>query len=91
MLSAGMFVPFAILMMPVSKTDGADGTGKQSWSYYLYVVFYMPMNVLLYSGYLDKYPIGIGRSSLCDGAVHGKHIGRLFSNHENQCMRQLQF
>ena len=76
---SGMFVPFAILMMPVVKQTAQMGLGKQSRSYYVcIVVFYMPMNVLLYSVIFDKYPVGIGRSSLMWMVrVHGKHIGEI--------------
>lgn len=34
----------------------------------LYVVFYMPMNVLLYSGYLTNIPIALEEAARVDGA-----------------------
>ncbi len=48
-----MFVPFAILMMPLVKQTAEMGLDKQKilGVIILYTVFYMPMNVLLYSGY----------------------------------------
>ena len=54
---SGMFVPFAILMMPVVKQTAQMGLANRAGVIILYVVFYMPMNVLLYSGYLTNIPI----------------------------------
>ena len=51
---SGMFVPFAILMMPLAKQTAEMGLANWVGVILLYVVFYMPMNVLLYSGYLVK-------------------------------------
>ena len=84
---SGMFVPFAILMMPVVKQTAQMGLANRAGVIILYVVFYMPMNVLLYSGYLDKYPVGIGRSSLCGWCEYMENILEdCFPNHEtNAC------
>ena len=49
---SGMFVPFSILMMPLVKQTAHMGLGNRAGVILLYLVFYMPMNVLLYSGYL---------------------------------------
>ena len=84
---SGMFVPFAILMMPVVKQTAQMGLANRAGVIILYVVFYMPMNVLLYSGYLTNIPIGIGRSSLCGWCEHMENILEdCFPNHEtNAC------
>ena len=50
---SGMFVPFAILMMPVVKQTAQMGLANRAGVIILYLVFYMPMNVLLYSGCVD--------------------------------------
>ena len=47
---SGMFVPFAILMMPLAKQTAELGLANWFGVIVLYVVFYMPMNILLYSG-----------------------------------------
>lgn len=57
---SGMFVPFAILMMPLAKQTAEMGLGNWAGVIILYVVFYMPMNVLLYSGYLVNIPLALG-------------------------------
>ena len=56
---SGMFVPFAILMMPLAKQTAQMGLGNWVGVVLLYVVFYMPMNVLLYSGYLTNIPTAL--------------------------------
>lgn len=84
---SGMFVPFAILMMPVVKQTAQMGLANRAGVIILYVVFYMPMNVLLYSGYLTNYPDCIGRSSLCGWCEYMENILEdCFPNHEtNAC------
>lgn len=49
---SGMFVPFAILMMPLVKETAQMHLGNQFGVILLYLVFYMPMNVMLYAGYM---------------------------------------
>lgn len=51
---SGMFVPFAILMMPLVKQTAILGIDNMFGVIILYVVFYMPMNIMLYSGYLKN-------------------------------------
>lgn len=52
---SGMFVPFSILMMPLVKQTAQMGLGNRLGVIILYLVFYMPMNVLLYTGYLKTF------------------------------------
>ena len=65
---SGMFVPFAILMMPLAKQTAEMGLGNMAGVILLYVVFYMPMNVLLYSGYLNNIPMALEEAARVDGA-----------------------
>lgn len=65
---SGMFVPFAILMMPLAKQTAEMGLGNWVGVILLYVVFYMPMNVMLYSGYLVNIPIALEEAARVDGA-----------------------
>ncbi|WP_251389259.1 carbohydrate ABC transporter permease [Mediterraneibacter agrestimuris] len=65
---SGMFVPFAILMMPLAKQTASMGLGNWAGVILLYVVFYMPMNVLLYSGYLVNIPVALEEAARVDGA-----------------------
>lgn len=65
---SGMFVPFAILMMPLAKQTAELGLANWAGVIILYVVFYMPMNVLLYSGYLVNIPMALEEAAKVDGA-----------------------
>lgn len=65
---SGMFVPFAILMMPLVKQTAQIGLANRAGVILLYVVFYMPMNVLLYSGYLKNIPMALEEAACVDGA-----------------------
>lgn len=66
---SGMFVPFAILMMPLVKQTAQMGIDNIIGVIICYVVFYMPMNVLLYSGYLVNIPIALEEAARVDGAT----------------------
>ena len=65
---SGMFVPFSILMMPLVKQTAHMGLGNRAGVIILYLVFYMPMNVLLYSGYLKNIPVALEEAADIDGA-----------------------
>ena len=65
---SGMFVPFAILMMPLAKQTAELHLANWAGVIILYVVFYMPMNVMLYSGYLVNIPIALEEAAKVDGA-----------------------
>lgn len=65
---SGMFIPFAILMMPLVKQTAQLGLANRAGVILLYVVFYMPMNVLLYTGYLKNIPLALEEAACVDGA-----------------------
>lgn len=65
---SGMFVPFAILMMPLAKQTAQMHLANWVGVVILYVVFYMPMNTLLYTGYLVNIPIALEEAARVDGA-----------------------
>lgn len=65
---SGMFVPFAILMMPLVKQTAQMGIANIVGVILCYIVFYMPMNVLLYSGYLVNIPVVLEEAACVDGA-----------------------
>ena len=69
---SGMFVPFAILMMPVVKLTAQMGLANRVGVILLYTVFYMPMNLLLYSGYLKNIPLALEEAARVDGATTWK-------------------
>ena len=57
------------IMMPLVKQTAQMGLGNRLGVILLYVVFYMPMNVLLYSGYLTNIPIALEEAAFVDGAT----------------------
>ena len=65
---SGMFVPFAILMMPLVKQTAQLGIANRFGVIVLYVVFFMPMNLLLYAGYLKNIPLALEEAAHIDGA-----------------------
>ena len=65
---SGMFVPFAILMMPLAKETAELGLANWFGVILLYVVFYMPMNIMPYSGYLVNIPLALEEAARVDGA-----------------------
>jgi raffinose/stachyose/melibiose transport system permease protein len=67
-LISGMFVPFAVLMMPLVKQTAQLGIANRFGVIVLYVVFFMPMNVMLYSGYLSNIPVALDEAACVDGA-----------------------
>ena len=67
-LVSGMFVPFAILMMPLVKQTARMGLSNMLGVILLYTVFYMPMNTMLYSGYLSNLPLALEEAACVDGA-----------------------
>lgn len=66
---SGMFVPFAILMMPLVKQTAQLGIANRFGVIVLYVVFFMPMNLLLYAGYLKNIPEALEEAAHIDGAT----------------------
>lgn len=66
---SGMFVPFAILMMPLVKQTAQMGIANRVGVVVLYTVFYMPMNLLLYSGYLKNIPLALEEAAHVDGST----------------------
>jgi raffinose/stachyose/melibiose transport system permease protein len=68
-LVSGMFVPFSILMMPLVKQTAQMGLANRLGVILLYTVFYMPMNVMLYTGYMKNIPISLEEAADIDGAT----------------------
>lgn len=66
---SGMFVPFAILMMPLVKQTAQMGIANRVGVIILYTVFFMPLNLMLYRGYLTNIPIALEEAARVDGAT----------------------
>ena len=66
---SGMFVPFAILMMPLVKQTAQIGIANMFGVIVLYTVFFMPLNLMLYKGYLTNIPLALEEAARVDGAT----------------------
>lgn len=66
----GMFVPFSMLMLPLVKEVSIMGLDNWFGLILLYIVFNMPINTLLYTGYLKNIPIALEEAAYVDGANH---------------------
>ncbi|MDO4344063.1 MAG: carbohydrate ABC transporter permease [Eubacteriales bacterium] len=69
---SGMFVPFAILMMPLVKQTAQMGIANRFGVILLYTVFFMPLNLMLYRGYLTNIPLALEEAARVDGATTWK-------------------
>ena len=67
-LISGMFVPFAIIMMTIVKQTAVMGIANRFGVVLLYVVFNLPMNLMLYTGYLKNIPLDLEEAASIDGA-----------------------
>ena len=67
-LISGMFVPFAIIMMPIVKQTAVMGIANRFGVVLFYVVFNLPMNLMLYTGYLKNIPLDLEEAASIDGA-----------------------
>ena len=65
---SGMFVPFAILMMPEVKQTAMMGIDNPVGVVILYIVFQLPQSMLLYTGYLRNIPLELEEAAYVDGA-----------------------
>lgn len=66
---SGMFVPFAVLMMPLVKQTAQMGIANRFGVIVLYLVFFMPMNIMLYTGYLKNIPTALEEAANIDSAT----------------------
>ena len=66
---SGMFVPFAVLMMPLVKQTAQMGIANRFGVIVIYLVFFMPMNIMLYTGYLKNIPTALEEAANIDGAT----------------------
>ena len=68
-LVSAMFVPFSMLMLPLVKQMAFFHLDNKIGVIFLYIVFNMAMNTLLYVGYLKNIPVSLEESAYIDGAT----------------------
>jgi raffinose/stachyose/melibiose transport system permease protein len=65
---SALFVPFAIIMLPIVKEMAKLGLNNQYGVIFLYVVYGLSMNLFLYVGYLKSIPFELEEAAVMDGA-----------------------
>lgn len=65
---SALFIPFPIIMLPLVKELSRLGLDNLGGLALLYVVYNLPFNVLLYTGYMRTIPTAIDEAATIDGA-----------------------
>ncbi|HAH61634.1 MAG TPA: ABC transporter permease [Treponema sp.] len=65
---SALFIPFQVLMLPLVKQASLFHLDNVFGITFLYVVFGLPMNTFLYTGYLKTIPEALDEAAVIDGA-----------------------
>ncbi|WP_167959156.1 carbohydrate ABC transporter permease [Anaerosporobacter faecicola] len=65
---SAMFIPFSVLMLPLVKQAALFHVDNIGGITFLYIIFGLPMNIFLYSGYIKSIPEAIDEAATIDGA-----------------------
>jgi raffinose/stachyose/melibiose transport system permease protein len=65
---SALFVPFAILMLPIAKETALLGLDNRVGLVFLYVIFGLSLNIFIYVGYLKSIPKELEEAAVIDGA-----------------------
>lgn len=65
---SAMFIPFNVLMLPLVKQASLFHLNSIAGITFLYIVFGLPMNTFLYSGYIKALPLALEEAARIDGA-----------------------
>ncbi len=65
---SAMFIPFNVLMLPLVKQANAFHIDNVIGITFLYIVFGLPMNTFLYTGYIKSIPEALDEAATIDGA-----------------------
>ncbi|MDR0297166.1 MAG: carbohydrate ABC transporter permease [Streptococcaceae bacterium] len=66
---SALFIPFNVLMLPLVKQASAFHLDNILGITFLYIVFGLPMNTFLYTGFISKIPVALDEAALMDGAT----------------------
>lgn len=66
---SAMFIPFNVLMLPLVKQAADFNLDNILGITFLYIVFGLPMNTFLYSGFIKKIPESLDEAASIDGAT----------------------
>lgn len=65
---SAMFIPFNVLMLPLVKQASTFHIDNVIGITFLYIVFGLPMNTFLYTGYIKSIPEALDEAATIDGA-----------------------
>ncbi|WP_368250699.1 carbohydrate ABC transporter permease [Enterococcus sp. 2201sp1_2201st1_B8_2201SCRN_220225] len=65
---SAMFIPFNVLMLPLVKQADAFNLDNVLGITFLYIIFGLPQNTFLYSGFIKKIPEALDEAATIDGA-----------------------
>ncbi|MDR0300600.1 MAG: carbohydrate ABC transporter permease [Streptococcaceae bacterium] len=66
---SALFIPFNVLMLPLVKQASLFHLDNILGITFLYIVFGLPMNTFLYTGFISKIPVALDEAALIDGAT----------------------
>lgn len=66
---SALFIPFNVLMLPLVKQASAFHLDNILGITFLYIIFGLPMNTFLYTGFVKKIPIALDEAATIDGAT----------------------
>ena len=65
---SAMFIPFNVLMLPLVKQADAFNLDNVLGITFLYIIFGLPQNTFLYTGFIKKIPEALDEAATIDGA-----------------------
>ena len=65
---SAMFIPFNVIMLPLVKQANLFHVDNVFGITFLYIVFGLPMNTFLYTGYIKTIPVALDEAAIMDGA-----------------------
>ena len=66
---SALFIPFNVLMLPLVKQASTFHLDNILGITFLYIIFGLPMNTFLYTGFVKKIPVALDEASTIDGAT----------------------
>lgn len=65
---SAMFIPFNVVMLPLVKHVSDLGMDNIWGITFIYIIFGIPQNIFLYSGFIKGIPVALEEAALIDGA-----------------------
>lgn len=66
---SAMFIPFNVIMLPLVKQASAFHMDNIFGITFLYIIFGLPMNIFLYTGFVKSIPPALDEATYIDGAT----------------------